>query len=64
MVTTVRQRVSWDTRGRCGRTTDLTWANRLLLMRGYDTLSLRGQAKLKTVLAADDPTNEIGAARG
>lgn len=64
MVTTVRRRVSWDRHDRRGRASDLTWANRLLLMRGYDTLSERGRAKLTTVLATDDPTNEIGAAWG
>ena len=64
MVTAVRRRVSWDTRGRRGRKQDLAWAHRLLLLRGYDTLSARGRARLKTVLAADDPTNEIGAAWG
>ncbi len=62
IVTTVRRRVSWDRHERRGRGSDLTWANRLLLMRGYDSLSDRGRAKLKTVLAADDPTNEISAA--
>lgn len=64
MVTAVRRRVSWETHGRRGRGSDLTWANRLLLMRGYDTLSERGRAKLKSVLGQDDPTNEIGAAWG
>jgi transposase len=62
MVTTVRRRVSWDRHDRRGRAGDLTWANRLLLMRGYDSLSERGRAKLKTVLHTDDPTNEISAA--
>lgn len=42
MVTTVRRRVSWQRHDRRGRTSDLTWANLLLLMRGYDTLSDRG----------------------
>ena len=64
MVTQVRRRVSWDQHDRRGRASDLTWANRLLLMRGYDSLSERGRAKLTTVLATDDPTNEIGAAWG
>ena len=64
MVTAVRRRVSWDTRGRRGRKQDLAWAHRLLLPRGYDTLCARGRAGLKTVLAADDPTNEIGTAWG
>ena len=64
MVTNVRRRVSWDRHDRRGRGSDLTWANRLLLMRGYDSLSTRGRTKLKTVLAQDDPTREIGAAWG
>jgi len=64
MVTNVRRRVSWDRHDRRGRGSDLTWANRLLLMRGYDSLSARGRTKLKTVLAQDDPTREIGAAWG
>jgi len=33
-------------------------------MRGYNTLSERGKTKLKTALAQDDPTPEIGAAWG
>lgn len=41
MHTGVRRRVSWDTYGRRGRGTDLTWAHRLLLLRGYDTLRAR-----------------------
>lgn len=35
-----------------------------LLLRAGDRLSARGRAKLKLVLAVDDPTNEIGAAWG
>lgn len=64
VVTQVRRRVSWDRHGRRGRGTDLSWANRLLLLRGYDTLSPRGRGKLNAVLAQDDPTKEIGAAWG
>jgi len=64
MLTGVRRRVSWDLRGRRGRGTDLAWAHRLLLLRGYDTLSERGRARLDDVLAHDDPTREIGAAWG
>ncbi len=64
MLTGVRRRVSWDTHGRRGRGTDLAWAHRLLLLRGYDTLSERGRARLDDVLAADDPTQEIAAAWG
>jgi transposase len=40
---------------------DPAWAHRLLL-RGADSLSVRGWAKLKYILATDDPSNEIGAA--
>ncbi len=64
MLTDVRRRVAWDRRGRRGRGTDLAWAHRLLLLRGYDTLSIRGRARLNEVLAHDDPTKEIGAAWG
>jgi transposase len=63
-VTAVRRRVSWDRHDRRGRKVDPAWAHRLLLLRGYDTLSPRGRAKLDAVLAGDDPTNEIGAAWG
>ncbi len=64
MVTAFRRRVSWDRRGRRGRRVDPAWAHRLLLLRGYDSLSPRGRARLKTVLAVDDPADEIGAAWG
>lgn len=64
VVTQVRRRVSWDRHGRRGHGVDLAWANRLLLLRGYDTLSPRGIDKLNHVLAVDDPTEEISAAWG
>lgn len=64
MLTTVRRRVSWDRHDRRGRKSDPAWAHRLLLLRGYDTLSQRGRAKLEQVLRTDDPTDEIGAAWG
>jgi transposase len=64
MVTAVRRRVSWDRHDRRGRKQDLAWAHRLLLLRGYDTLSERGRRRLDDVLAADDPTLEISAAWG
>ncbi|MEX5433705.1 transposase, partial [Klebsiella michiganensis] len=64
MVTAVRRRCAWQTWNRRGRAVDPAWAHRLLLLRGADTLSDRGWARLKAVLAADDPTNEIGAAWG
>jgi transposase len=64
MLTGVRRRVSWDRHDRRGRKNDLAWAHRLLLLRGYNTLSPRGRAKLNQVLRTDDPTAEIGAAWG
>ena len=36
----------------------------MLLLRGYNTLSARGRDRLEVVLAADDPTGELGAAWG
>lgn len=64
MVTAVRRRVSWDRYGRRGRKEDQAWAHRLLLLRGYDSLSQRGRDKLEHILLSDDPTDEIGAAWG
>jgi transposase len=64
MVTAVRRRCAWETRDRRGHAVDPAWAHRILLLRGADTLSERGQARLVHVLATDDPTNEIGAAWG
>lgn len=62
MLTMVRQRVSRDLKGRRGRAIDPSWANRRLLLRGYDTLSEKARARLKRMLREDDPTDEIGAA--
>ena len=64
MVTKVRQRITRDAHGRRGRATDPAWANRHLLLRGADTLSAAGWARLERVLATDDPTDELGAAWG
>ena len=61
-VTAVRRRCAWEHRDRRGRAVDPAWAHRLLLLRGADTLSSRGWAKLKYILGVDDPSNEIGAA--
>src|SRR4029453_13463103 len=41
-----------------GRKIDPAWANRTLLLRGYDTLSARARQRLDTVFALDDPTQE------
>jgi transposase len=64
MLTGVRRRVAWERHERRGRKTDPAWAHRLLLLRGYNTLSERGRSKLTHVLRTDDPTDEIGAAWG
>src|SRR5512144_2781166 len=64
MVTEVRQRVARAQLGRRGRTTDPAWAHRRLPLAAGDRLSRRGLARLTRVLAADHPTNEIGAAWG
>ena len=63
-VTKVRQRLARDTHGRRGMVTDPAWANRRLLLRGADTLSPAGWARLERVLRTDDPTDELGAAWG
>ena len=63
-VTRVRQRLAHEVHQRRGRKVDPAWAHRMLLLRGYDTLSPRGRARLEQVLAADDPTGELGAAWG
>lgn len=59
-VTRVRQRLAQ----RRGQKIDPAWAHRMLLLRGYNTLSTRGRARLEAVLATDDPTGELGAAWG
>lgn len=63
-VTEVRQRIAREQYGRRGRKTDPAWAHRRLLLAAGDRLSRRGLARLRYVLAGDDPTNEIGAAWG
>src|SRR5512135_239247 len=64
VVTEVRQRVARAQLGRRGRKADPAWAHRRLLLAAGDRLSRRRLARLKSVLAADDPTDEIGAAWG
>jgi transposase len=64
MVTRVRQRLIREREERRGRKIDPAWANRRLLLRGYDTLSLRARARLAAVFASDDPTHELSAAWG
>ncbi|GAB3747413.1 ISL3-like element ISMsm4 family transposase [Yimella radicis] len=62
VVTQVRQRVTRQLHGRRGVATDKVWANRQLLLAGYEHLSPKQRARLTVTLAADDPTNKIGAA--
>ena len=62
MVTEVRQRVTRDRLGRRGTTAEATWTHRQLLLTGYEHLSTKQVARLQTTLAAEDTTNEIGAA--
>jgi transposase len=64
MLTRVRQRLIRDREDRRGRKIDPAWANRRLLLRGYDTLSPQARARLEAVLATDDPTDELSAAWG
>jgi transposase len=64
MVTTVRQRLSQQTKGRRGRLIDPAWAKRRLLLRGGDRLTPNARARLKATLRTDDPTDELGAAWG
>lgn len=64
MVTKVRQRLARQTHGRRGMVIDPAWANRRLLLRGADTLSRAGWARLERVLRTDDPSDELGAAWG
>ena len=63
MVTEVRQRVTRERHGRRGTTKERVWVNRQLLT-GYEHLSVKQRARFKATLAAEDPTNKIGAAWG
>jgi transposase len=63
-LTEVRQRAARQLRERRGRKADPAWAHRRLLLAAGDRLGRRGLARLRHVLAVDDPTNEIGAAWG
>ena len=62
MVTEVRQRVAREQLGRRGRKLDPAWAHRRMLLTAGNRLSARQLTRLGHVLAADDPTDEIGAA--
>ena len=62
MLTTVRQGLSQQVRGRRGRATDPAWANRMLLLEAKENLSERGRHRLDGVFCADDPTGNLQAA--
>jgi transposase len=64
MVTEIRQRVTRERYGRRGTTKEKVWVNRQLLLTGYEHLSIKQRARLTATFAAEDPTNEIGAAWG
>lgn len=64
MLTAVRRRLAREHKQRRGRLANPSWANRRLLLRGADTLTDRGWARQQAVFAADDPTDELGAAWG
>ena len=64
MLTRVRQRLVRDREQRRGRKIDPAWANRRLLLRGYDTLTEKAKARLQAVFDLDDPTDELSAAWG
>jgi transposase len=63
-LTAVRQRLVRAQTGRRGRGGDPAWAHRQLLLRGADTLSERGWARLERVFRDGDPTDELSAAWG
>jgi transposase len=58
-VTAVRQRVTRDLLGRCGRAVDPTWANRRLLLRGREHLSERALTRMWNGCIDHDPTGQI-----
>jgi transposase len=64
VVTQVRQRVTRTRHQRRGTNADLAWTHRRMFPTAGDRLSRRQLARLRAVLAADDPTDEIGAAWG
>ena len=64
MLTRVRQRLVREREQRRGRKIDPAWANRTLLLRGYNTLSHKAKARLQAVFDLDDPTDELSAAWG
>ena len=64
MLTEVRQRVTRYLHQRRGLASDPVWAHRRMLLTAGNRLSRKQLTRLNRVLAADDPTGEIGAAWG
>ncbi len=62
MVEAVRQRTTWDSRGRRGRKADPEWLNRRRLLRGAERLTEDQRARLIAALDAADPNGDILAA--
>src|SRR5919112_159150 len=62
MLTEVRQRVTREQHGHRGTLEQPAWVHRRMLLTAGDRLSPRQLARLRAVLASDDPTGEIGAA--
>lgn len=58
-VTDVRRRVTWDTHGRRGRSSDPAWAARRRLLRGRERLSGPQFARMWNDLIDGDPTGQI-----
>lgn len=63
-VTKAHQRCLREVKGRRGRRSDASWANRRLLLRAGNTLSPRALRRLKRTYAVDDSTGELAAAWG
>jgi transposase len=63
-VTGVRQRLTREQHGHRGTTKQPTWTHRRMFLTAGNRLSDRQKARLQAVLAAEDPTGELGAAWG
>lgn len=59
VVTAVRRRITFDARGRRGRTHDPEWANRRRLLSARERLSDRLCAKMWNALIDNDPSGQI-----
>lgn len=57
-LTEVRQQLSHQMRGRCGRAADPACAHRMLLPRAGDFLSEQARGRVKKVFTTDTPTRQ------